>query len=122
MAGVKIWMLESEFSVPELWDKVSAEVKETLANFRLRLEREEVLDWKFDFWDVEDQRRMRKKVERLNDVCANVYVIPTVSTDSDSFKRRRLEDGSHVDRRTEPLNAADPLPHDFVVLDEVGEA
>ena len=99
MAGVvKIWTLESESSAPELFDKVSADVKETLASFRLLLETEEVLDWEFNFWDVEDKRRMKKKVERLNDVSANVYVIPTISTDSDSFKQRRVEDGSYGDR------------------------
>ena len=99
---LKIWTLEDEFAAPEVFDKVKALGEETLASLRVRLESEEVLDWPFDFWDVEDGRRIRRKVERLNEVAEDVYVIPSVEHDSRSGKRRRVEDGSHVGSEEAP--------------------
>ena len=46
---VKIWILETEESTPEMLDKVKEEGVESLASFRVYLETEEVLDWDFDF-------------------------------------------------------------------------
>ncbi len=100
---VKIWMLEDEFATPEIFDKVKQEGAETLASLRVRLETEEVLDWEFDYWDVEDKRRIRKKVERLNDVEGDVYVIRSQGGNEDPLKRRRLEDGSHVEGGPDPI-------------------
>lgn len=100
---VKIWTLEDEFAAPEIFDKVKQEGAETLASLRVRLETEEVLDWEFDYWDVEDKRRIRKKVERLNDVEGDVYVIRSQGANEDPLKRRRLEDGSHVEGGPDPI-------------------
>ena len=102
--------------MPELFDKVKQEGAQTLASLRLRLETEEVLDWDFEFWDVDDKRRIRKKVERLNDVSGDVYVICTTSPESDVAKRRCLQNGSHV--QGEPLLTT--TDRDFVACNEAG--
>lgn len=49
-----IWTLEDEFATLEVFDKVKALDEETSTSLRVRLELEEVLNWPFDFWDIED--------------------------------------------------------------------
>ena len=51
-----IWTLEDEFATLEVFDKVKALDEETSMSLRVRLELEEVLNWPFDFWDIEDGR------------------------------------------------------------------
>ena len=75
---ISIWPLADDSSTPNLFDKVKALGEETLASLRVRLELEEVLNWPINFWDVEDKRRIWKKMERLNEASSNVYIIPTV--------------------------------------------
>lgn len=83
----------------------------TYAALRSRLEENETLDWGFEFWDVEDKRRMRKKLERLNDISSDVYVIRVEDVKTDSNKLRQVIDGSHV---VDPVEA--PAGEDFVLL------
>lgn len=99
---LKIWTLTGECAAPEVFDKVKALGEETLASLRVRLESEEVLDWPFNFWYVEDGRRIRRRVERLNEVAEDVYVTPTVEHEGRSGKRCRVEDGSHVGSEEAP--------------------
>ena len=51
------------------------------------------LEWPFDFWDAEDKRRVRKKLERLNGFSKEVHVIRVTEGELPVTKRRRLEDG-----------------------------
>lgn len=65
------------------------------APLRERLEAARVSDWPFEFWDVEDHCRIRKKFEALNDMLEEVHVIPIGDGNSVPAKRRRLEGETH---------------------------
>ena len=78
-------------------DKVKEEGVEILASFQVRLETEEVLDWDFDFWDIEDKRWIRRRKECLNVVHGDVYVVCFVIINPDPMKRRRLENGTYTE-------------------------
>lgn len=109
---IALWTLDDEASVPQLFDKVMAVESETLALLRVRLEIDEVLEWLFEFWDAEDQRRIRKKVERLNVVRGDVYIIQLENYECGSGKRRRVEPGFRGDEDVQP-----PTPEEeYVVL------
>ena len=47
----------------------------------------------FEFWDAEDKRRVRKKLERLNGFSKEVHVIRVTEGQLQGNKRRRLGDG-----------------------------
>ena len=89
---VKIWTMGSDLGIPKFYSKVKVLADETYASLRLRLEEKQALEWPFQFWDKEDCCRIRQKMEGLNDVVADVYVLPLCSEDEGPLKRRRLED------------------------------
>ena len=90
---VTLWTLESEAADPDYLGKLDMGGASTLEALRLLLESNDVLDWAFDFWDVEDRRRVRRKLERLNGFSREVHVIrSTNNTDGEGSKHRRLED------------------------------
>lgn len=50
------------------------------------------LDWEFQFWNLEDQCRIRQKFEVMNPVIERIYVIPMEDDiNAGQFKRRRLD-------------------------------
>ena len=63
---VTLWILELEFSDVEYFGKVDIRGATTLEALRFTLESNDILDWRFDFWDAEDKRHMKKKLESLN--------------------------------------------------------
>lgn len=73
---VKLWTLNSDLDMSEYFDKVGVGAAETYASLKLKLEEEEILDWTFEFWDIKDNRRIRRKVERLNNIKTDVYIYP----------------------------------------------
>lgn len=93
---VKLWILEGEFSIPTYYSKVKVVQDETFDSLRARLEGKGALEWDFDFWDMEESCRIRRKMEGLNDVGSDVYLVRAEAPRVDSSKRRRLEDGSFV--------------------------
>ena len=93
---VKIWTMDVDYSIPEFYSKVKVVVDETYASLRACLEEKQALEWPFQFWDNEERCRIRQKIEGLNDVLADVYVLPLRCEDEEPSKRRRLEeDGLH---------------------------
>lgn len=116
MSKITLWTLEDEADEPEWFGKVVGGGTMTYAPLRSRLEENETLEWGFEFWDVEDKRRMRKKLEGLNDVSANVYVIRIEGGGTDSNKRRRVIDGSHVVDPVEAYSTENFLGDDNVGL------
>jgi len=88
--------LEEEGADPEYFGKVDIGQALTLEALRTTLEKNEILEWPFEFWDAEDKRRIRKKLERLNNICPEVYAIRLDGGDNDFNKRRRLPDGCFV--------------------------
>ena len=91
---ITLWTLEDEFADPEYFGKVDVRGATTLEALRLTFESNDILEWAFDFWDVEDKRRIRKKLERLNGFTKLVHVIRLEEGKSDSTKRQRLANGS----------------------------
>lgn len=91
---ITLWTLEGDFADPEYFGKVDIGGASTLEALRVTLESNDVLEWPFEFWDTEDKRRVRKKLERLNAFSKDVYVIQAKEDLNEGNKRRRLRDGS----------------------------
>ena len=92
---VTIWTLESNASELEYLGKLDVEGASTLEALRLYFESNDMLEWAFNFWDVEDRRRMKKKLEWLNGFWREVHVIRAADeTNTDGNKWRCLLDGS----------------------------
>ena len=81
------------FVEPEYFGKVDVAGAATLEALRFTFESNDILEWAFDFWDIEDKRRVHKKLERLNGFTKEVHVI-WLEGDSDSIKRQKLANGS----------------------------
>ncbi len=63
---ITLWTLEGEGADPEYFGKVDIGGASNLQALRVALETNDALEWPFEFWDAEDKRRVRKKLERLN--------------------------------------------------------
>jgi hypothetical protein len=92
--------MEGESVVPQYFSKVKVLEEETYASLRVRLEEKSTLEWPFQFWDNEDRCRIWQKMEGLNDVVSDVYVLPLQCEVEEAPKRRRLDDGIHVADRS----------------------
>jgi len=90
---VTLWTLEGEGADPEYFKKVEIGGVSTLQALRVALETNDALEWPFDFWDAEDKRRVRKKLERLNRFSKEVHVIGVEEGELAGNKCRRLGDG-----------------------------
>ena len=90
---ITLWTLEGEGADPEYFGKVDIGGASNLQALRVALETNNALEWPFEFWDAEDKRRVRKKLERLNVFSKEVYVIRVAECEGDGNKRRRLGDG-----------------------------
>ena len=97
---VKLFSLEHEWSSPEKIGPIIAKEGESYANLRIRLEDADVVDWPFLFWDVEDKVKINMKLEKLNTILPEMYVIPMESEDVDVYKRRRVGGESFVIKST----------------------
>ena len=88
---VTVWTLEFDASEVEYLRKLDVGGATTLEALRLALESNDVLEWAFEFWDVEDRRGVRKKLERLNGFSKEVHVIRVVlEADGLDNKRQRV--------------------------------
>jgi hypothetical protein len=75
LTKVALYTLQSEASVPELGGPMGCCKEDTCADLRMRLEVAGVLDWFFQFWDYDQKCRIKNKMERLNPIGNNVYLI-----------------------------------------------
>ena len=103
---ITLWTMEDEIAEPEYFGKVDVGGAATLEALRLALESNDVLEWPFEFWDLKDKRRIRKRLERLNGFMREVHVIQSGKEDPDASKRRRLADGSFTVSTAEVAVAA----------------
>jgi hypothetical protein len=113
---ITLWTLEGEGADPEYFGKVDIGVASNLQALRVALETNDALEWPFEFWDAEDKRRVRKKLERLNVFSKEVYVIRVAESEGDGNKRRRLGDGVF----TAPIVEAAPALSAPALSNEVG--
>jgi hypothetical protein len=72
---VVLYTLQSEASAPELEGPMGCCEEDTCADLRVHLEAAGVLDWSFQFWDYDQKCRIKNKMERLNPIGNNMYVI-----------------------------------------------
>jgi hypothetical protein len=72
---VALYTLQSEASAPELEGPMGCCEGDTCADLCVHLEAAGVLDWSFQFWDYDQKCRIKNKMERLNPIGNNVYVI-----------------------------------------------
>jgi hypothetical protein len=84
---VVLYTLQSEASAPELEGPMGCCEGDTCADLRVRLEAAGVLDWSFQFWDYDQNCRIKNKMERLNLIGNNVYVIRCSDVGSELGKR-----------------------------------
>lgn len=96
MGRVKLWTLSDEGAPPTLFGPLRVGDVESFAQLRGTLEAEQVLEFSFDFWDVEDCCRINLRLERLNKIQGDVYVIQSATENVSNAKRRKLGDGSYV--------------------------
>ena len=73
---VKLWTLESDYDVPQYHSKLKVFEEETYISFRNCSEEQSTLAWPFEFWDYDDNCRIRETMEGLKDVVGDVYVLP----------------------------------------------
>ena len=59
---ITLWTLHGESIEPEYFGKIDIGGALTLETLRSTLETNEILEWPFNFWDAEDNRRIRKKI------------------------------------------------------------
>jgi hypothetical protein len=80
MAGVKLilWTMLNEDAYPQCLGSLDCTENDSYAALRVLLEEAEILDGGFDFWDPSLKCRIRKKLERLNKIGSDVFMIPAV--------------------------------------------
>jgi hypothetical protein len=93
---VRLYSLADKFSAPEYVSPLSAALDDTYATFRIFMENEGLIDFGFDFWVAEDQKRMLPRFEKFNPIGGEVFVISKSTSTHDLSKRRRLEDPTVV--------------------------
>jgi hypothetical protein len=75
---------------------VFAAADDTYAGFREFLKKEAIVDYPFNFWDVEDGCRLLSKLERFNGIGSEVFVIAREGSDEEPGKRRRMDQNHDV--------------------------
>jgi hypothetical protein len=105
---VKLYYVLQEDSKPEYISPLPAKIDDTYASFRVFLEEEGlILEFSFDFWMIEDKKRMLQKFEKWNSIAAQVHAIPKVGLDDPVAKRRRID--KCCDLPTETTQDTNPL-------------
>jgi hypothetical protein len=84
---VALYTLQSEASTPELEGPMGCCEGDTCVDLHVRLEAAGVLDWSFQFWNYDQKCRIKNKMERLNPIGNNVYVIRCSDVGSELGKR-----------------------------------
>jgi hypothetical protein len=87
LTKVVFYTLQSEAPAPELEGPMGCCEGDTCVDLRVRLEVAGVLDWSFQFWDYDKNCPIKNKMERLNPIENNVYVIRCSNVGSELGKR-----------------------------------
>ena len=85
---IKLWTLESEDAAPELLGPLDYKEGDTYAVLRTTLEEADVVDWPFSFWDTQTRCRIKERLEKLNRVGLEVFLLP-LSTDVSGGRKRK---------------------------------
>ena len=108
---VKLYSVADESAMPKLLSPFVCQSTDTYHDLRVRLEKGSYFDWPFEFWDFDDQCRIRKKFEAMNPVIERMYVIPEEEQqEGGAGKRRRCDEvgGSGSNNLTASLQVEPP--------------
>lgn len=118
---VKLYSVADESAMPKLLSPFVCQSTDTYHDLRVRLEKGSCVDWPFEFWDFDDQCRIRKKFEAMNPVTERMYVIPEEEQqEGGAAKRRRCDEvgGSGSNDLTPSLQVEPPQFPDLELDDE----
>jgi hypothetical protein len=110
---VKLYSVPQEDGEPEYISPIPAKIDDTYASFRVFLEEEGLIEFSFDFWMIEDKKRMLQKSEKWNSIAAQVHVIPKVGLGDPAAKRRRIDECCDLPTETaQDLDSGDDCPQE----------
>jgi hypothetical protein len=72
---IKLFSISTPSVDPEFIGSCEYELGDTYVKFQVLLEEIGIVDWPFQFWNSKINSRINKKLERLNKVLPNMYVI-----------------------------------------------
>lgn len=93
---IRFFALDHDYTELVFIGKIKATKEEPYSDLRPRLGKTYVVEWPFDFWDVEDGLRIRKQLEPLYEIGDIVHVIRVAPNAVDMSKRRRMGDDDYT--------------------------
>lgn len=93
MKKIKVYTVTHEGAPPKCIGTMKADVGESLADLRVRLEDKKVLNFPFQYWDPQECCRVAIIFESLNDVEDSVFMIPTLDEEVQNFECTRQTAG-----------------------------
>jgi hypothetical protein len=115
---VKLYSIPQEDGEPEYISPLPAKIDDTYASFRVFLEEEGLIEFSFNFWMIEDKKRMLQKFEKWNSIAAQVHVIWAIAAQvhviskvglgDPAAKRRRIDE--YCNLPTETAQDTNPKP------------
>ena len=118
---IKLFLLECNNANPDFIRQVDAANVKRCVFLRIRLEEFGMVDWPFNFWDVEAKCKMKDKLEGTTTVDPEVYIIPCLFEDGAPRKCQCIGDVSVVFDLLDPVAGFDIEVPEFVDLPSNGE-
>ena len=112
---IKFYSLDAEDVKPKYIGPVKGLEEDCFWNLRVRLEAASIVEWPFDFWNIEEHSRIKKRAETVSLIALSVYVIPKLDSDTLISKRCPTDPGTEED------NMPDCAVHDLEVHDDGDE-
>jgi hypothetical protein len=91
--AVRLHILVDNTTDPKFVGSVVCEATDSYMQFRRLLEDISIVDWPFLFWDNVNHCTINPKLERVNKVRTNVFVIANKESNGLGCKRRRHDNG-----------------------------
>ena len=84
---VALYTLEDESCEPEFEGSTGYCEGDTCSDLHIRLEAAGIIEWPFQFWDNDEKRRIKLKMERLNPIGDKVFVVHSTTIRAEMGKR-----------------------------------
>jgi hypothetical protein len=89
---IKLYSLEDEEASPDYIGLVKSLEDECFRDLRVHLEGVGIVEWPFDFWDIEEHSRIKRRAKGVSPIEHSVYVIPVSNSEIDRpSKHRRVQ-------------------------------
>jgi hypothetical protein len=112
---VKLYILNAEDANLEYIGLVKGSEEDCFRDLRICLEAAGIVEWSFDFWDIEERSRIKKRAEAVSPIALSIYVIPELDSDTPVSKRHCTDPGTEED------DLPDCAVHDVEVHDDGNE-